>query len=145
MPKVSPSDKRLLRALVAEMDPGMRRLLAGMLRVDGWDVREAADGDEAVAIADSWHPDALVIDVMPGGDGMDGLAAVRRIRSLAGGADVGVVAISEEPSAEAGARAAGSDDFLLASCGFDDLSARARAALRWAYANDRDAAPTTPR
>jgi DNA-binding response OmpR family regulator len=122
------------------MDPGMRRLLAGMLEVDGWDVREAADGDEAVAITDSWRPDAVVIDVMPGGDGMDGLAAVRRIRSLAGGADVGVVAIADQAGAEATAREAGSDDFLLSSCGFADLSARARAALRWVEADDADEA-----
>jgi DNA-binding response OmpR family regulator len=125
----SNSEKRLLRALVAEDDPGIRRLIAAMLELDGWDVREAGDGAEAVAIAGDWHPDAVVIDVMM--PTMDGLTAVRELRDAPGGDEVAVVMVSAKPGAEDAARDAGSDDFLAKPFDPDELSARAKAALRW--------------
>ena len=125
----SSTERRLMRALVAEDDPGIRRLIAGMLEMDGWDVREAADGEEAVAIAEDWHPDAVVIDVMM--PNKDGLTAVREIREMAGGDDVGVVVVSAKAAAEDDARDAGSDDFVSKPFDPDDLSARAKAAMRW--------------
>jgi len=123
------TEKRLLRALVAEDDPGIRRLIAGMLEMDGWDVREAADGDEAVAIAGDWHPDAVVIDVMM--PGTDGLTALRQIREDEGGEETAFVVVSAKSEAEQEARDAGADDFVSKPFDPDDLSARARAALRW--------------
>lgn len=123
------TERRLLRALVAEDDPGIRRLIAGMLEMDGWDVREAADGDEAVAIAGDWHPDAVVIDVMM--PGTDGLSALRQIRGDEGGEDTAFVVVSAKSEAEQEARDAGADDFVAKPFDPDDLSARARAALRW--------------
>ena len=123
------NERRLLRALVAEDDPGIRRLIAGLLELDGWDVRVAADGDEAVAIADEWHPDAVVIDVMM--PGKDGLTAVREMRLQPGGDDVAVVVVSAKAGVEDDAFAAGSDDFIAKPFEPEDLSARARAALRW--------------
>lgn len=127
----SSRDKRLLRALVAEDDPGIRRLIVGMLEMDGWEVREAVDGEEAVTIAEDWHPDAVVIDVMM--PNKDGLTAVREIRSMDGGEDVGVIVVSATVSAqaEADARDAGSDEFLAKPFDPRDLSARAKAAMRW--------------
>lgn len=125
----SRTERRLMRALVAEDDPGIRRLIAGMLEMDGWDVREAADGEEAVAIAEDWHPDAVVIDVMM--PNKDGLTAVREIREMDGGDEVGVVVVSAKAAAEDDARDAGSDDFLAKPFDPDELSARAKAAMRW--------------
>jgi DNA-binding response OmpR family regulator len=125
----SSTERRLMKALVAEDDPGIRRLIAGMLEMDGWDVREAADGEEAVAIAEDWHPDAVVIDVMM--PNKDGLTAVREIREMAGGEDVGVVVVSAKAAAEDDAIDAGSDDFVSKPFDPDDLSARAKAAMRW--------------
>ncbi|MBA2282645.1 MAG: response regulator transcription factor [Acidimicrobiia bacterium] len=125
----SPTEKRLLRALVAEDDPGIRRLIAGMLELDGWEVRQASDGDEAVEMAAEWLPDALVIDVMM--PNKDGITALREIREQSGGGGVGVVVVSAKASAEAEAMDAGSDDFVSKPFDPDDLSARARAAHRW--------------
>jgi DNA-binding response OmpR family regulator len=125
----SKTEKRLLRALVAEDDPGIRRLIAGMLELDGWEVREVSDGDEAVEMAAEWRPDALVIDVMM--PRKDGITALREIREQPGGANVGVVVVSAKASAEAEAMDAGSDDFVSKPFDPDDLSARAKAALRW--------------
>ena len=123
----SSTDKRLLRALVAEDDPGIRRLIAGLLEMDGWDVRQAADGNEAVAIAEDWHPDAVVIDVMM--PGRDGLTAVRQLRS--DGEECAVVVVSARPGAEQDAIDAGADDFVSKPFDPEDLSARAKASVRW--------------
>jgi two-component system response regulator MprA len=129
----SGTERRLLRALVAEDDPGVRHLIVAMLELDGWDVREAADGDEAVAIAEDWHPDAVLIDVMM--PGKDGISAVRELR--ADGDRSAVVVVSAKANVEAEARDAGADDFVAKPFDPHDLSARARAAVRW-----RDGAPT---
>ena len=127
MPIESHVEKRLLKALVAEDDPGIRRLIAGMLELDGFDVREAADGDEAVAIAEDWHPDAVVIDVMM--PGKDGLTAVREMRVDDG--EFAVVVVSAKPDVEQDARDAGADDFLAKPFDPNELTAKTRAALRW--------------
>lgn len=119
--------QRLLKALVAEDDPGIRRLIAGLLTMDGWDVREASNGDEAMAIAEDWRPDAVVIDVMM--PGTDGLTAVRSMRD--DGDDCAVVVVSAKCDAAQDALDAGADDFVSKPFDPDDLSARARAALRW--------------
>lgn len=123
----SNTDERLLRALVAEDDPGVRRLIAGLLTMDGWEVREACNGDEAVAIAGDWHPDAVLLDVMM--PGKDGLAALREMRR--GGDGCAVVVVSAKDGVERDARDAGADDFVAKPFDPDDLSARALAALRW--------------
>ena len=127
MPIESHTEKRLLRALVAEDDPGVRRLIASLLEMDGWEVREAADGDEAVAMAEDWHPDAVVIDVMmPGRDGLDALRQLRDDEE-----DCAVVVVSGKPDTEQDAMDAGADDFVSKPFDPEDLSARTRAALRW--------------
>ena len=131
MPIESHTEKRLLRALVAEDDPGVRRLIASLLEMDGWEVREAADGDEAVAMAEDWHPDAVVIDVMM--PGTDGLAALRQLRDDE--EDCAVVVVSGKAGAEQDAMDAGADDFVAKPFDPEDLSARTRAALRWHGAN----------
>ena len=127
MPIESHTEKRLLRALVAEDDPGVRRLIASLLEMDGWEVREASDGDEAVAMAEDWHPDAVVIDVMM--PGTDGLAALRQLRDDE--EDCAVVVVSGRADTEQDAMDAGADDFLAKPFDPEDLSARTRAALRW--------------
>jgi DNA-binding response OmpR family regulator len=127
VPIESRTEKALLKALVAEDDPGVRRLIAGLLEMDGWEVREAADGDEAVAIAEDWHPDALVIDVMM--PGKDGLTALRELR--ADGDESAVVVVSAKAGVQDEAMEAGADDFLAKPFDPDELSAKTRAALRW--------------
>lgn len=129
MVKASENKKRLLRALVVEDDPGMRKLIVGIMELDGWDVREARDGNEAVSIAEGWRPDAIVIDVvMPG---KDGLTAVREIRQMEGGAEVGMLVVAATAGMESEARDAGSDQFMVVPLDARELSARVRAAHRW--------------
>jgi DNA-binding NarL/FixJ family response regulator len=72
-----------LRILLADDHPvvraGLRALLSAQddLRVVG----EAADGAEAVHLAEQHHPDLVLMDLQMG-DGLDGVEATRRITAL---------------------------------------------------------------
>lgn len=76
VPLESPEPR--LRILVVDDDPGMRALCGEVLRAEGFDVLEAADGREGLARAFSEHPDLVLCDIsMPILDGF-GLAVALR-------------------------------------------------------------------
>jgi two-component system cell cycle response regulator len=64
--------------LVVDDDADKRNLLEVALGMEGYDVRTAANGREALAAVDSYPPDLIVTDVMM--PEMDGFELVRRIR-----------------------------------------------------------------
>lgn len=81
-----------LRALVVDDDRSIRDLLRAVLELDGWQVDEAADGEQALARARSGQPHAMVLDVMmPGKDGFAVLDELRRDRR---GRDIAVVVLT---------------------------------------------------
>jgi len=68
--------------LVADDDPHIRQLLVFALAKAGLETIEAADGEEALQIAESQSPDLIVLDInMPR---MDGLEVCRRLRAEGG-------------------------------------------------------------
>ncbi|QNN21030.1 response regulator [Planctomycetales bacterium ZRK34] len=61
----------IAKLLIADDDDRLRRGIAMRLNADGYDVIEAADGAEALALARTELPDILILDVhMPAGDGL---------------------------------------------------------------------------
>src|SRR3546814_12947183 len=83
-----------LRALVVDDDAPIRNLLRTVLELEGWEVLEAEDGDQALALAKAERPHAIVLDVMmPGIDGFDVLA---ELRGTDHGRSTAVVMRSEE-------------------------------------------------
>jgi len=115
-------ERRRLRAVVADDDEGMRRLLAAVLELDGWEVRCASDGDEAVSVSEGYLPDAVFLDVrMPGSDG---ISALRRLRDSKTGRPCAIVMVSadDDPAAVSEAAQAGCDDYLLKPLAIDDVS-----------------------
>lgn len=68
----------LVKILIADDSSTIRRLVAGRLAADGYEVIEAADGEEALTFAQREHPDLVVLDkVMPKYDGFEVLRALR--------------------------------------------------------------------
>jgi DNA-binding response OmpR family regulator len=68
-----------LRALVVDDDQPIRKLMRTVLELEGWQVSEAADGDEALARAAADRPHGVVLDVMmPGRDGFEVLSELRK-------------------------------------------------------------------
>ena len=66
------------RLLIVEDDEHVRDAVARALRYEGYDVRTAVDGNDALVHVDEIAPDAIVLDVlMPG---TDGLEVCRRLR-----------------------------------------------------------------
>ena len=67
-----------MKILIAEDSSTVRRLVAGRLAADGYQVIEAADGEEALKLARSERPDLIVLDkVMPKYDGFEVVRALR--------------------------------------------------------------------
>jgi DNA-binding response OmpR family regulator len=68
-----------LRALVVDDDPPIRQMVRTVLELDGWEVHEAEDGAQALALARAERPHGLVLDVMmPVKDGFEVLAELRQ-------------------------------------------------------------------
>ncbi len=80
------------RLLIVEDQPENRLLLRRTLNPLGFELREAANGQEAVALFEQWHPHLIWMDIrMPV---MDGLEAVRRIRATPAGAGTKIIALT---------------------------------------------------
>jgi DNA-binding response OmpR family regulator len=70
--------KNRMRVLVVDDDPLVRNLLSAVLHDASFDLDEAVDGHEALAISAVRPPDVVVLDVMmPGLDGIDVCRSLR--------------------------------------------------------------------
>jgi DNA-binding response OmpR family regulator len=99
--------------LVTDDDEDTRFLFRTLLEMRGYAVIEAADGLEAVEVAERARPDLILIDgSLPR---LDGLSATRRIRELGRGRSVPIILITgrTEPAFRTVAREAGCDEFLV--------------------------------
>jgi PAS domain S-box-containing protein len=80
------------RLLIVEDQPENRLLLRRLLSPFGFELREAVNGQEAVALCEQWHPHLIWMDIcMPV---MDGMEAVRRIRATEAGARTKIIALT---------------------------------------------------
>lgn len=110
--------------LVADDDPDILNLVQRRLTLDGHDVVPARDGDEARALVEEHHPDALVLDVvMPG---QDGLELTRWAREEYEDKEIPIILLSARTQAPDIARglAAGADEYLTKPFSRDDLRGR---------------------
>jgi CheY-like chemotaxis protein len=106
-----------------------REMYTQYLRFIGYRVAEAVDGHDALAKADSLHPDVIVMDLsLPG---LDGWEATRRLKADARTRDIPVIALTGHALAghAEGARDAGCDAFVTKPCIPADLEAEIRRIL----------------
>ena len=116
------------RVLVVEDDPPVRRMLERSLAAEGFDVRAAADGGAALAMAADSAPDLVVLDVtMPGLSGTD---VCRRLREK--GLSGGVLMLTARDAVEDRVRGldAGADDYVVKPFAIAEVVARLHALTR---------------
>ena len=68
------------RVLIVDDSILMRKMISDTLTDDGWEVvAQGTCGQEAVDLYEEFRPDAVTLDiVMPGTDGLHGLAGIRQ-------------------------------------------------------------------
>ena len=121
--------------LVADDDPNIRRLEQLYLEKENFEVRTAADGNEAVAEFRRLPPDLMLLDVMlPGMDGFEVLKTVRR----AGKIPVIMVTARGETFDKVLGLELGADDYITKPFDGKELTARVRAVLRRAQGGEEE-------
>ena len=80
------------RVLVVDDDPIIRETMAAALGDEGYAVKVAGDGHQALATLREWRPDLIVLDLMM--PVMDGFAFRSAQRGVDGCSDIPVVVLS---------------------------------------------------
>jgi two-component system KDP operon response regulator KdpE len=115
------------RILVVDDEPQIRQVLSGFLAARDFDVRDASDGDRALAIFKEWAPNLIITDLsMPRMGGISLCRELRRYSSV----PILVLSVRDEEAMKVEALESGADDYVTKPFGMDELLARVRASLR---------------
>ena len=117
-----------MRILVVEDEPKMAALVARALREDGHAADVAAQGEDALWMAEATRYDAIVLDVML--PGLDGFEVVRRLRKAQVWTPVLMLTARDAVGDRVDGLDAGADDYLTKPFSFQELLARIRAVAR---------------
>ncbi|CAM3811933.1 response regulator transcription factor [Nocardiopsis rhodophaea] len=114
--------------LIADDDRAIRESLERALELEGYQVRTASDGVEALASVHAQPVDLLVLDVMM--PGVDGLGVCRVLRAEGDRTPILMLTARVETPDRVAGLDAGADDYLPKPFDLDELLARLRALLR---------------
>src|SRR5215207_952151 len=115
------------RVLVVEDDADIAGVLRRSLDKEGYEVRVAGDGEEALHESGLFEPDAVVLDL--GLPKLDGVEVARRLRA---DGDVPILILTARDALESRVEGldVGADDYLVKPFEREELLARLRAMLR---------------
>ncbi|MFD3409517.1 response regulator transcription factor [Streptomyces cyaneofuscatus] len=125
---MSPAEDDPQRILIVDDEPAVREALQRSLAFEGYGTQVAVDGYDALAMAEAYAPDLIVLDIqMPR---MDGLTAARRIRATGSTTPILMLTARDTVGDRVTGLDAGADDYLVKPFELDELFARIRALLR---------------
>jgi len=124
-----------MEILVIEDEAGIADFLGRGLRAEGYEVRVAGDGEEGARLALEPEVDLVVLDrMLPGIDGLEVLARVRRARPLL---PVIMLTAKGEVADRVEGLDRGATDYVTKPFAFAELLARIRARLRDGAGSER--------
>lgn len=114
-------------ALVIDDEPQIRRLLRVTLEANGYQVIDAATGQDGLVQAAQYRPSVIVLDL--GLPDLDGVSVLKRLREWSR-VPIIILSVQDRDSEKAAALDAGADDYVTKPFGTAELLARLRVALR---------------
>ena len=129
---VDPEARRNI--LVVDDEAQITRVLKTTLSAQGYGIRTAADGMQALLEMKSWPPDLVITDLrMPNMDGLELCRQIRRQSRI----PIIVLSVKGEETIKVEALDAGADDYVTKPFSVNELLARVRAALRRTYTDEQ--------
>ena len=116
------------KLLIVEDDPAIQRGLQMNLRLEGYDVVGAQDGDEALRLWRQHHPDLIILALMLPKRG--GEEVLREIRAADPDTHILILSSKDHEGDKVLGLSLGADDYVSKPFGLAELLARIRAALR---------------
>lgn len=114
------------KILFADDDQEIRAVVRVFLESEGYEVIEAANGEEAVRLADDTL-DLIILDVMmPGKNGVSACAEIRRTLTV----PILFLSARTQDSDKTVGFGAGADDYLAKPFSYSELAARVKALIR---------------
>lgn len=120
--------REMFNILVVEDDPVQRRLMKAVLTRGGYNVFQACDGNEGMAVLDRQHIDLVVLDVML--PGMNGFEFAKNLRK--GGSELPLLMVTARQTQRDKREGflAGTDDYMTKPVDEEELLLRISALLR---------------
>ncbi len=119
------------RILVVEDDPAVARGLAYGLREEGFQIRVAKTGGEALDLVDSWKPELILLDIrLPDISGFD---VCKTVRGKGLRMPILILTARDEEVDKVLGLELGADDYVVKPYSLRELISRVRALLRRAY------------
>jgi DNA-binding response OmpR family regulator len=116
------------RIVVIEDEPAIRRGVIDALRLSGYDVAEAADGEKGLAEASRPDADLILLDLML--PRKDGLAVLRELRQVRPAVPVIILTARGTEDDRVRGLKTGADDYVVKPFSARELLARVEAVLR---------------
>ncbi len=124
------------KILIVDDTPDLIVIAGHVLRVDGHEVVAATNGKDALELAVTQRPDAILLDVMM--PGMNGIDVCRRLKADSQLRNIPVILITGKTADDEIVLGldAGADDYVVKPFGKEILAARVRSALRVKHSHD---------
>ncbi len=124
------------KLLIVDDEPAVRRALHTTLFTLGFDIGEAASGEEALALCRIIKYDGILLDInMTGKSGIEICAELRRMQPRLA---ILMISVNEDEERKVQALEAGADDYVTKPFHMRELTARIRSALRRARTTAAD-------
>jgi two-component system OmpR family response regulator len=122
------ADGSAARVLVVDDEPSLAELLMLALRYEGFQIRTAGTGADALRIAREFRPDAVVLDIML--PDLDGIAVLRRMRAEIGDVPTLFLTAKDAVADRVAGLTAGGDDYVAKPFSLEEVVARLRSLVR---------------
>jgi two-component system KDP operon response regulator KdpE len=115
------------KILIVDDEPQITRVLRMACAANGYEVKDASDGESALRIFEHWSPDLIVTDLsMPGLNGVELCRTIRKHSTV----PIIVLSVRDQEKVKVQALDAGADDYVTKPFQINELLARVRSTLR---------------